>query len=132
MYRWLPRRFSIRSLLVFVALSAFGLTAAVEWFAWNAAQERYQRALALWSVGNITASDVVGEAEVLYGVELQTRWLPQSTAKERYVERLNELADRVDTHAEFSCGGSWEEKRQQHQIAHELRVTVVHCARVNF
>ena len=125
MYRWLPRRFSIRTLLVVVALIAFGLTVAVERSAWHAAQERYERALALWSVGNTTASDVVGEAEVLYGAELQTLWLPQSTAKGRHVERLSELADRVDAHARFSCGGSWEEKRQQHQIAHELRVTVV-------
>jgi hypothetical protein len=114
----------MRSLLLFVALIACALVAGREWSKWNAAHERYERALALWEFGHIRSSDVVSAAEALYNDEAQTIWMRRSTARKRHAERLNKLADRVEGFTRTTLFGSPEALEEQRKIAEQLRARV--------
>src|SRR5688572_22727819 len=93
MVRWLPKRFSIRTLLILIASAAVALVTWREWTQWNEAHYRYDLAMSAWFVGNIRTSDVVDEAEALYDAESRTVWMPRSTARNRHIERLSALAE---------------------------------------
>jgi hypothetical protein len=111
-------------LLFVIALIAIGLTAAVEWCAWNTAHERYDHTLAAWEFGYIRTLDVVSEAEALYNAELQTLWIPRSKARSRHAERLHKLADTVEARTRVTMYGSSGALEEQLQIAKELRAMV--------
>jgi hypothetical protein len=124
MFGWLPKKFSIRCLLFFVALIACALAAGLEWSRWNSAHEHYERTLAAWHVGNLKTSDVIAEADALFNAELGTLWMPRSAARRRHAERLSELADDVEARARVTIWGSSEALQQQHEAAEQLRVRV--------
>jgi hypothetical protein len=119
MVRWLPKRFSIRGLLILVALVAFALVAWRERTHWNKAHYDYKRALSAWQIGYTRTSDVVGEVEALYDAESRTIWMPESTARMRHVERLSELADDMEARAMLSM--SWEAIQDYKKFAEQLR-----------
>lgn len=119
MVRWLPKRFSIRTLLIVIALVAFALVSWREWTQWNEAHYRYERALAAWMAFNIRTSDVVGEVEALYDAESRTLWMPQSIARKRHAARMSELADDMEARAMLTM--SREASQDYRRFAEQLR-----------
>jgi hypothetical protein len=96
MYRWLPKRFSIRTLLVLVVVVAGALVIVLERYRWTAAHFRYQHVWTLWDVRTLTTPDIVAAADSLFAVERQTLWMPSSTSRRRHAERLSDLADQIE------------------------------------
>jgi len=111
MIRWLPKKFSTRTLFVVVALVAFALVAWREWTQWSNAHYRYDRALAAWASFVNQTPDVLAATDALYSAELNTIWMPDSTARRRHAERLNYLADWAEARATMSMGSSEEAKQ---------------------
>jgi hypothetical protein len=93
MRRRISIRFSLRNLLVAIAISAIALGGFLEWRRVRTAREEYEHALARRQVRIITLKDTATAADKLYEVELATLWIPRRTATRWHVERLNRLAE---------------------------------------
>jgi len=123
MYRWLPKRFGIRTLLVLFVFAAVALAIGLERYRWTAAHSRYQRAFAGWQILNLTTPDLVAAADSLFDVERHTLWMPSSVARRRHAARLNNLADRIEARTRM-WEGSAESLERDLDAAKQLRARV--------
>ena len=129
--RYVPNRFSLRSVLVFIAFCAITLAAGLEWRRLKSAQHRYESTLAAWRASLVPTGDLVTVADSLYRAESETLWITHAGATQLQIRRLKELADDVEARTQVTIYGSIEGMQQEVQIAEQLRAIAAELESAN-
>src|SRR5437763_13523167 len=93
----LPRRFSIRTMLVSVALIAGTIIATRDYVRVQAAREQFDWLWASREAGRVPFDAVVAGSYRLMDAEDSALWISKRTATSRHVARLKYLLDKVES-----------------------------------
>jgi hypothetical protein len=87
----MPKRFSIRAMLVGMALVAVAIAVVREWLILKHARGEFQYARARWNAGLVTVESYIAASERLMAVEADVPWISREAAGSRHVEALKQL-----------------------------------------
>jgi hypothetical protein len=93
----IPRRFSIRTMLVSVALIAATIVVTRDYQNLHNARARLQLVMANYEAGRVTAEDVVNASKELMTAESATLWISKRASAGAHVERLKYLLAKVQS-----------------------------------
>jgi hypothetical protein len=92
----IPKRFSLRTFFVMIALVAGATYLVLDYYRVRAARAEYEYRNALLEVGNLTFEDVTVASEKLASVEAESPWISTRTAEDRHIARVEYFIDRLE------------------------------------
>jgi hypothetical protein len=124
MLRRLPKRISLRGLLLLVALIAFGITCVHQSSQLRNARQRFENELAAWDAARRRLPEVVAAAEELLETESAALWISRTAARDRQIERLNYLAARAEASVATTMFGTRDGRDRRIEEARRIRKRV--------
>jgi hypothetical protein len=94
----MPRRFSIRAMLLLVAVIAAALFGFRDYMRLRNARGHYRWVYARWNVHGLTIEDLTAASELLARQETESMWVSKRVAEEEHLARMTEVLDRLDAH----------------------------------
>jgi hypothetical protein len=93
----IPKRFSVRTMLIVVASIAAAAVVVRDYVHVRNAREQFAFMISGWHVGNITFEDVILASEELVSEEAESPWISQHAATIRHLEFMNYLLRYLDS-----------------------------------
>src|SRR5262245_34076508 len=92
-----PKRFSLRTLLLVTAIVALSIVAVRDYVSLRDARERYNYMRASWMTNRITAEALVDSSEELTRAEADSLWISRRAADVSHIDRMQKLIDYYDS-----------------------------------
>jgi hypothetical protein len=92
----IPKRFSLRTFLVMIAVVAAVTYVVLDYERVRKARAGYDYSYALWQIANITVEDLAAASEKLALQEAASPWTSKRAAVDRHIERVDDLVDRIE------------------------------------
>jgi hypothetical protein len=115
----LPRQFSIRTMLVSVAIIAATVVGTRDYVRVQTARDNFDWLWAGWDAGRISSETIVAGSYPLMDAEESALWISKRTAASRHVERLKQILAKVQSPLSESQPDT--KQRQARFIRQEIR-----------